>query len=153
MAEGLFDEHLKRSLPRFPAHITLVTSPQGAAVHDFIRIATRRFPMIQIAIYPVTVQGDQAAADMVQALAEINARLATEVIVLCRGGGSIEDLWAFNDEALARAIRNLPCRWSVLSVMKSILPLPILPPTSPRAHPQWCGRTADPRRRGPKTGN
>lgn len=104
-AEGLFDEHLKRSLPRFPTHITLVTSPQGAAVHDFIRIAARRCPMIRIAIYPVTVQGDQAAADMVQALAEINARVATDVIVLCRGGGSLEDLWAFNDEALARAIR------------------------------------------------
>ncbi|WP_306548143.1 exodeoxyribonuclease VII large subunit [Desulfobulbus sp.] len=104
-AEGLFDEHLKRSLPRFPTHITLVTSPQGAAVHDFIRIAARRCPMVQIAVYPVTVQGDQAAAEMVQALAEINARVSTDVIVLCRGGGSLEDLWAFNDEALARAIR------------------------------------------------
>jgi exodeoxyribonuclease VII large subunit len=104
-AEGLFDEHLKRSLPRFPTHITLVTSPQGAAVHDFIRIAARRSPMTRIAVYPVTVQGDQAAASMVQALAEINARVATDVIVLCRGGGSLEDLWAFNDENLARAIR------------------------------------------------
>lgn len=105
-AEGLFDEHLKRRLPSFPAHITLVTSPQGAAVHDFIRIATRRCPMIRIAVYPVAVQGGQAADDMIQALAEINAHGATDMIVLCRGGGSIEDLWAFNDERLARAIRQ-----------------------------------------------
>ena len=104
--EGLFDEHLKRILPRFPSHITLITSPQGAAVHDFIRIATRRYPPIRIAVYPVTVQGEQAAADMIRALEEINARTATEVIVLCRGGGSAEDLWAFNDEQLARAIRS-----------------------------------------------
>jgi len=105
-AEGLFDEHLKRPLPRLPRHITLITSPQGAAVHDFIRIATRRFPPIRIAVYPVAVQGEQAAADMIRALEDINAGLATDVIVLCRGGGSIEDLWAFNDEHLARAIRG-----------------------------------------------
>ncbi|MBV5318952.1 MAG: exodeoxyribonuclease VII large subunit [Desulfobulbaceae bacterium] len=105
-AEGLFDEHLKRTPPSLPRHITLVTSPQGAAVHDFIRIATRRYPPIRIAVYPVTVQGDRAAADMIQALADINAGQSTDVIVLCRGGGSIEDLWAFNDEQLARAIRN-----------------------------------------------
>ena len=105
-AEGLFDEHLKRSLPRIPRHITLITSPQGAAVHDFIRIATRRYPPIRIAVYPVAVQGEQAAADIIQAIADINAGLATDAIVLCRGGGSIEDLWAFNDESLARAIRG-----------------------------------------------
>jgi exodeoxyribonuclease VII large subunit len=105
-SEGLFDEHLKRSLPQFPSHITLITSPQGAAVHDFIRIATRRYPPIRIAVYPVTVQGGQAAADMIRALEDINAHRATEVIVLCRGGGSAEDLCAFNDEQLARAIRS-----------------------------------------------
>jgi exodeoxyribonuclease VII large subunit len=105
-AEGLFDEHLKRSLPRIPRHITLITSPQGAAVHDFIRIATRRYPPIRIAVYPVAVQGEHAAADMIQALADINSGLVTDAIVLCRGGGSIEDLWAFNDEQLARAIRG-----------------------------------------------
>ncbi len=105
-AEGLFDEHLKRPPPSLPRHITLITSPQGAAVHDFIRIATRRYPPIRIAVYPVTVQGDRAAAEMIQALADINAGPATDVIVLCRGGGSIEDLWAFNDEQLARAIRR-----------------------------------------------
>lgn len=105
-AEGLFDEHLKRALPPFPGHITLITSPRGAAVHDFIRIATRRFPPIRIAIYPVAVQGDQAATEMIEALAAVNARSATDLIVLCRGGGSAEDLRAFNDEGLARAIRR-----------------------------------------------
>ena len=75
-------------------------------MHDFIRIATRRCPPVRIAVYPVTVQGEQAAVDMIRALEEINARAATEVIVLCRGGGSAEDLWAFNDEHLARAIRH-----------------------------------------------
>ena len=114
-AEGLFDEHLKRDLPRIPRHITLITSPQGAAVHDFIRIATRRYPAIRIAIYPVAVQGAQAATDMIQALVDINAGVTTDVIVLCRGGGSIEDLWAFNDEQLARAIRK-----SALPVVSAI---------------------------------
>lgn len=104
-AEGLFDEHRKRAMPGLPRHITLITSPQGAAVHDFIRIATRRYPPIRIAVYPVTVQGERAATEMIQALADINAGPATDLIVLCRGGGSIEDLWAFNDEQLARAIR------------------------------------------------
>jgi exodeoxyribonuclease VII large subunit len=103
--EGLFDEHLKRPVPRFPEHIALITSPRGAAVHDFIRIATRRWPLLRISIYPVPVQGDQAAEKMIRALADLNTSLAPELIVLCRGGGSIEDLWSFNDEHLARAIR------------------------------------------------
>lgn len=105
-AEGLFDEHLKRPLPQFPQHVALITSPQGAAVHDFIRIAIRRWPAMRISIYPVTVQGDQAAEEMIRALSAINREPWPELIVLCRGGGSIEDLWCFNDEHLARAIRN-----------------------------------------------
>ncbi|NLX19406.1 MAG: exodeoxyribonuclease VII large subunit, partial [Desulfobulbus sp.] len=105
-AEGLFDAHLKRPLPPYPRHITLITSPHGAAVHDFIHIATRRFPPIRIAVYPAAVQGDQAARDIIEALATINSSVATDLIVLCRGGGSLEDLWAFNDEQLARAIRR-----------------------------------------------
>ena len=104
-AEGLFDEHLKRPTPRIPRHVTLITSPQGAAVHDFIRIATRRYPSLTIAVYPVAVQGDQAPAEMVKAIADINAKVHTDVIVLCRGGGSFEDLQAYNNEQLARAIR------------------------------------------------
>jgi len=105
-AEGLFDEHRKRPLPRFPEHIALITSPKGAAVHDFIRIATRRWPGLRISILPVAVQGEQSAGEMIQALAEANQSLCPEVIVLCRGGGSIEDLWCFNDEQLAQAIRE-----------------------------------------------
>ena len=104
-AEGLFDEHLKRPPPPFPDHITLITAPGGAAVHDFIRIATRRFPPIRIAVYPATMQGDQAAVTMIEAIQAINDHGGTDLMVLCRGGGSTEDLWAFNDERLARAIR------------------------------------------------
>lgn len=103
--EGLFDEHLKRPLPRFPEHIALITSPQGAAVHDFIRIATRRWPGLRIQVSPVAVQGTQAAGEMINALETLNRQGRAELIVLCRGGGSIEDLWCFNDEQLARAIR------------------------------------------------
>lgn len=104
-AEGLFDAAIKRPLPFLPKHITLLTSPQGAALHDFIRVAKRRFPGVTIAIFPVPVQGEQAAAAMVAALGQIRSQLQTDVLVLCRGGGSMEDLWAFNDEELARAIR------------------------------------------------
>lgn len=104
-AEGLFSAGLKRPLPVLPSHITLITSPRGAAVHDFIQIATRRYPLVHLAIYPVSVQGPQAVDEIIQALAAINAKLRSEVIVLCRGGGSLEDLQAFNDEKLARAIR------------------------------------------------
>jgi len=103
--EGLFDEHTKRPLPRFPEHIGLITSPQGAAVHDFIRIATRRWPQLRISVYPVAVQGTTAASEIIQALSEMNMQVRPDVIVLCRGGGSIEDLWCFNDEGLARSIR------------------------------------------------
>lgn len=105
-AEGLFDEHLKKTLPPFPEHITLVTSPRGAAVHDFIRIAAKRWPMVRIAVFPAAVQGDQAAGEIAEAIRLINRHMVrtTDLIVLCRGGGSIEDLWAFNDEYLARAI-------------------------------------------------
>ena len=105
-AEGLFDAAVKRPLPFLPRHITLVTSPEGAALHDFIRIARRRFPGLHIAVYPVPVQGEQAAPAMITALTRIRRQIQTDVIVLCRGGGSTEDLWAFNDEALARAIRE-----------------------------------------------
>jgi len=102
--EGLFDAALKKTLPMLPGHITLVTSPRGAAVHDFIRIARRRFPGVRLAVYPVSVQGDQAAAEMIQALDLLSRQKKTDVIVLCRGGGSMEDLMPYNDEQLARAI-------------------------------------------------
>ena len=105
-AEGLFDQEQKKAMPPMPRHITLITSPEGAAVQDFIRVATRRFPGIQLAVYPVPVQGEKAAAAIVKALRTVRSRLKTEVIVLCRGGGSMEDLWTFNDELLARTIRE-----------------------------------------------
>ncbi len=104
-AEGLFNQEDKKTIPPLPRRITLVTSPRGAAVHDFIRIATSRFPGIRISIYPVAVQGEGAAAEIRRALEEINDQWQTDIIVLCRGGGSTDDLWAFNDEELARTIR------------------------------------------------
>ena len=105
-AEGLFDASVKRPLPFPPRRITLITSPEGAALHDFLRIARRRYPGVDIAIYPVPVQGEQAAPAMVRALRRVRAQWDADVLVLCRGGGSSEDLWAYNDEALVRAIRE-----------------------------------------------
>jgi exodeoxyribonuclease VII large subunit len=103
-AEGLFAESKKKCPPAIPEHITLVTSPGGAAVHDFIRVAHKRFPQTALTVYPVAVQGGNAAAEICQAIEEINRLADTDVIVLCRGGGSIEDLWCFNEEKVARAI-------------------------------------------------
>ncbi len=110
-AEGLFAEEEKKALPVLPAHITLVTSPAGAAVHDFIRVAQNRYPPVRISVYPAAMQGEKAAAEIREAVADINfqigkGRLDSEIIVLCRGGGSVEDLHAFNDEQLARWIRR-----------------------------------------------
>lgn len=104
MQEGLFEQAKKITLPFLPEKIALITSPQGAAVHDFLHVAARRFPSIPITIYPVTVQGDAAAQEIIQALASITAENSADVIALCRGGGSLEDLWAFNNEHLVRAI-------------------------------------------------
>jgi exodeoxyribonuclease VII large subunit len=103
-AEGLFDAGRKRPLPAFPRQVGLVTSPTGAVVRDFVRIATRRLPGLHIQVYPVRVQGDAAAGEIVEALAELNRRGGYDVLVLARGGGSLEDLWAFNLESVARAI-------------------------------------------------
>ncbi|WP_457574731.1 exodeoxyribonuclease VII large subunit [Desulfolithobacter sp.] len=103
-AEGLFAREAKKEISPCPSHITLVTSPDGAAVHDFIRVARSRFPLVRLTIYPVTVQGDQAHREMIQAIRDINRHLDSDCIVLCRGGGSIEDLQPFNEEELARAI-------------------------------------------------
>jgi exodeoxyribonuclease VII large subunit len=109
-AEGLFDLAHKRPLPLLPERVSLVTSPEGAAVHDFIRTASRRFPGLPLEIFPVRVQGDTAPAEIVEALQCLNQRKSSEVIVLCRGGGSLEDLWAFNTDKVARAIfaSNIP---------------------------------------------
>ena len=106
-AEGLFDALSKRTLPQFPRRIALVSSPTGAAVHDFLTVLARRFPLTCVEIWPVLVQGEQAAAQMCAALAGI-AQLQGryDVIVLTRGGGSAQDLSCFNDEALVRAVAN-----------------------------------------------
>jgi exodeoxyribonuclease VII large subunit len=103
-AEGLFDEARKKPLPMMPRRIGVVTSPRGAAVRDIIRILRRRFPNLHLIVYPVRVQGDGAAEDIVAALKYFNRMQTVDVILLARGGGSIEDLWAFNEEIVARAI-------------------------------------------------
>ena len=102
--QGLFDDELKKPLPLLPGKIILITSPQGAAVHDFLKIANKRFAAIPIDIVPVRVQGEGAAAEIASAIKICNAKHQGDVIVLSRGGGSIEDLWAFNEETMARAI-------------------------------------------------
>ncbi|MBU4261264.1 MAG: exodeoxyribonuclease VII large subunit [Proteobacteria bacterium] len=102
--EGLFDSEQKKPLPFLPEKIFLVTSPRGAALFDFLRLARSRFPSVPIEISPVRVQGDGAAEEISRAIKTINSRATEGVIVLCRGGGSIEDLWAFNEEKTAWAI-------------------------------------------------
>lgn len=103
-AEGLFEPARKKALPFLPEKIALITSPQGAAVIDFLRMAQSRFPGVPIEIYPVRVQGEGAATEIAAAIDEANRRRSSEVVVICRGGGSSEDLRAFNEEVVARAI-------------------------------------------------
>jgi len=104
-AEGLFDAALKRPLPRLPRRIGVVTSPTGAAIRDILHVLARRFPAIPVLIYPVAVQGAGAAAEIAAALRLASARRDADVLILARGGGSLEDLWSFNEEVVARAIR------------------------------------------------
>lgn len=104
--QGIFDADIKKPLPFLPKKVAVITSPTGAAIRDFLKIIQRRFANIEIVIVPVRVQGDQACEEMVAALDLVNRQLAADVIVLTRGGGSLEDLWAFNQEALAFAIRR-----------------------------------------------
>jgi exodeoxyribonuclease VII large subunit len=103
-AEGLFDPARKRPLPRYPRLIVVVTSPTGAAVRDFLQVTGRRWRATEILIAPTRVQGAGAAAEVVAALALANRVEGADLIILARGGGSLEDLWAFNEEAVARAI-------------------------------------------------
>jgi exodeoxyribonuclease VII large subunit len=104
-AEGLFDPATKRAIPRLPRRIGVVTSPGGAAVHDVLSVLARRFPLAQVEILPVPVQGKDAPPAIVAMLAAASKTRRHDVLLLTRGGGSLEDLWAFNDEAVARAIR------------------------------------------------
>jgi exodeoxyribonuclease VII large subunit len=107
-AEGLFDEGRKRPLPPMPRAVGIVTSPQAAALRDVLTTLARRAPQVPVILYPASVQGPQAPGELIRALAAAVARSECDVILLVRGGGAIEDLWAFNDEALARAIAASP---------------------------------------------
>ncbi len=103
-AEGLFDEDQKQALPKWPKKIGIVTSITGAAIHDILSVLKRRFPALEILILPVAVQGDAAAGQIAEAIASANSLQSCDILMITRGGGSIEDLWAFNEELVARAI-------------------------------------------------
>jgi exodeoxyribonuclease VII large subunit len=103
-AEGLFDNDKKRPLPKFPKCIGIITSPTGAAVRDMINVTGRRWPSAKILLYPALVQGEQAPASLCAGLDLLNATEECDVIIIGRGGGSIEDLWAFNDERVVRRV-------------------------------------------------
>jgi len=103
-AEGLFDEARKKPLPLYPERIGIVTSPDGAAIRDLVSILRRRFPPVEIILNPVRVQGDGAAEEIARAIDEFNAYGEVDLLIVGRGGGSLEDLWAFNEEVVARAI-------------------------------------------------
>jgi len=103
-AEGLFDPARKKPLPLLPSRIGLITSPKGAAVRDVVRILRRRFHNVHLTVFPVRVQGEGSAQEIVRALRFFNQRKLVDVLILARGGGSIEDLWSFNEEIVARAI-------------------------------------------------
>jgi exodeoxyribonuclease VII large subunit len=104
LAEGLFEVSHKKPLPKLPSCIGVVTSPTGAAIRDIISVLKRRFPSIPVIIYPTAVQGNEAPAQIVKAIKKANERAECDVIIVGRGGGSLEDLWSFNEEIVARAI-------------------------------------------------
>jgi exodeoxyribonuclease VII large subunit len=103
-AEGLFAPERKKPLPLLPGRIGVITSPRGAAIRDVVRILTRRFHSVHLIVYPVRVQGEGSAEEIVKALKYFNQKKLVDVLILARGGGSLEDLWAFNEEIVARAI-------------------------------------------------
>ncbi|MFP3978227.1 exodeoxyribonuclease VII large subunit [Marinobacter sp. KMM 10035] len=103
-SEGLFEVGRKKPIPTLPAHIGVVTSPTGAAIHDILTVLARRCPAIPVTLYPTTVQGKPATAEIVRAIEMAQAHGVADVLVIGRGGGSLEDLWCFNEEAVARAI-------------------------------------------------
>jgi exodeoxyribonuclease VII large subunit len=106
--EGLFDESRKRPLPELPRCIGVVTSPSGAAIRDILTVLKRRFPAIPVVLYPVAVQGEGAAREIAEAIRLAGRRRDCDVLIVGRGGGSLEDLWAFNEEVVARAIHDSP---------------------------------------------
>ena len=108
-AEGLFDEARKRPVPRWPQVIGIVTSPTGAALRDMMNTLRRRYPLVEVILAATPVQGNEAPAGILNALKNIGEKVCPDVVLLARGGGAIEDLWAFNDERVARAIVACPC--------------------------------------------
>ena len=102
--EGLFDPERKKPIPAFPKRVGVVTSPTGAAIRDIINVISRRFPMTELVLCPVAVQGDNAAPQIKAAIELFNAENAADVLIVGRGGGSVEELWAFNEEIVARAV-------------------------------------------------
>jgi len=112
-AVGLFALERKRKLPLLPRRIGVITSPTGAAIRDIVNILRRRFPAVPVRIYPVPVQGAQAAEQIAAAIALASARQDCDVLIVARGGGSLEDLWSFNEEIVARAIYE--CRVPVIT--------------------------------------
>lgn len=114
-AEGLFDPARKKALPTTPRHIGVITSPTGAAIHDILTVLARRCPAIPVTLYPTAVQGKAATADIVQAIERAQAHGVADVLIVGRGGGSLEDLWCFNEEAVARALAN--CRIPTVSAV------------------------------------
>ncbi len=102
--EGLFDEARKRPLPPFPRRVGIITSSTGAAIHDILNVLKRRFASLEVLLYPVRVQGEGAAAEIARAVEEMNRLKLADVLIVGRGGGSLEDLWAFNEEIVARAV-------------------------------------------------
>jgi len=104
LAEGLFDDAHKQPLPPYPQSIGVITSPTGAAIRDVLHVLRRRFPSAGVVVYPTAVQGDSAAPQLVEALRIASSRRETDVLLMVRGGGSLEDLWPFNEETVARAI-------------------------------------------------
>lgn len=113
--EGLFDNKFKKPLPKFPKRIGVATAPTGAAVRDIINVITRRYPMAEILIYPTLVQGNGAKESIVSAIEYFDSTKAVDTIIVGRGGGSIEDLWAFNEECVARAI--FACQTPIISAV------------------------------------
>ena len=106
--EGLFDDSIKRQLPAYPKNIAVVTSPDGAVIQDIINVLDRRSPFLDLTVVPTLVQGEKAAPLICDALNKVGKLKKVDVVILARGGGSIEDLWAFNNEEVARAIVNCP---------------------------------------------
>ena len=113
--EGLFDTARKKALPELPRHIGVVTSPTGAAVHDILTVLARRCPSIPVTLYPTAVQGKAATSDIVRAIETANRHGVADVLIVGRGGGSLEDLWCFNEEAVARAIAE-----SVIPIVSAV---------------------------------